>query len=144
MAIPAPNSSDDGWSLPSRIVPTGRRSDCAGLGGFPPLGRGGIVPSRTRKAANSAGIRTFSGLASPVLLSVGTHLESCRWFSNLDYRGSDAMLKLIAMGLTSVLGIGLAGLFPEPPPRPGGGPPPPKAKAKKGAPGDELRKTYDL
>jgi hypothetical protein len=54
------------------------------------------------------------------------------------------MLKLIAMGLTSVLGLGLAGLLQEPLPRPGGGPPPPKAKAKKGAPKDELRKTYDL
>ena len=54
------------------------------------------------------------------------------------------MLKLIAMGLTSMLGLGLAGLFQEPPPPPGGGPPPPKAKGKKGAPGDELRKTYDL
>ncbi len=54
------------------------------------------------------------------------------------------MLKLIAMGLTSVLGLSLAGLVQEPPPPPGGGPPPPKAKGKKGAPGDELRKTYDL
>jgi hypothetical protein len=56
------------------------------------------------------------------------------------------MLKLIATGLTTVLGIGLTGLFQEPPPPPGGGPPPPKAKAKakKGAPGEELRKTYDL
>ena len=54
------------------------------------------------------------------------------------------MLKLIAIGLTSVLGLGLAGLFQEPPPPPGEGPPPPKAKGKKGAPGDELRKTYDL
>jgi hypothetical protein len=54
------------------------------------------------------------------------------------------MLKLIAIGLTSVLGLGLAGLFQEPPPPPGGGPPPPKSKGKKGAPGDELRKTYDL
>ena len=43
-----------------------------------------------------------------------------------------------------MLGLGLAGLFQEPPPPPGGGPPPPKAKGKKGAPGDELRKTYDL
>ena len=63
---------------------------------------------------------------------------------SLHYHGSDEMLKLIAMGLTSVLGLGLAGLFQEPPPPPGGGPPPPKAKGKKGAPGDELRKTYDL
>jgi hypothetical protein len=54
------------------------------------------------------------------------------------------MLKLIAIGLTSMLGISLAGLFQESPPPPGGGPPPPKAKGKKGAPGDELRKTYDL
>jgi hypothetical protein len=54
------------------------------------------------------------------------------------------MLKLIGTGLTTMLGIGLAGLFQEPPPPPGGGPPPPKAKGKKGAPGDELRKTYDL
>ncbi len=43
------------------------------------------------------------------------------------------MLKLIAIGLTSVLGLGLAGLFQEPPPPTGGGPPPPKAKGKKGA-----------
>lgn len=54
------------------------------------------------------------------------------------------MLKLIAIGLTSVLGLGLTGLFQDPPPPPGGGPPPPKANGKKGAPGDELRKTYDL
>jgi hypothetical protein len=54
------------------------------------------------------------------------------------------MLKLIAMGLMSVLGLGLAELFQESAPSPGGGPPPPKAKGKKGAPGDELRKTYDL
>jgi hypothetical protein len=54
------------------------------------------------------------------------------------------MLKLIAMGLTSVLGLSLAGMIKEPPPPPGEGPPPPKAKAKKGAAGDELRKTYDL
>ncbi len=54
------------------------------------------------------------------------------------------MLKGIAMGLTSVLGISLAGFFQGPEPRPGYAPPPPKAKGKKGAPGDELRKTYDL
>jgi hypothetical protein len=54
------------------------------------------------------------------------------------------MLKLIATGLTTVLGIGLTGLFQESPPPFGGGPPPPKAKGKKGAPGDELHKTYDL
>jgi hypothetical protein len=54
------------------------------------------------------------------------------------------MMKLIAMGLTSVLGLGLTGLFQDPPPPPGAGPPPPQAKGKKGAPGDELRKTYDL
>ena len=43
-----------------------------------------------------------------------------------------------------LLGLSLAGLVQEPLPPPGGGPPPPKAKGKKGAPGDELRKTYDL
>ena len=56
------------------------------------------------------------------------------------------MLKLIAISLSSMpTGIGLAALtlIQEPPP-PGAGPPPPKAKGKKGAPGDELRKTYDL
>jgi hypothetical protein len=46
------------------------------------------------------------------------------------------MVKLIAVGLSSVVAVGFAGLFQ--------GPPPPKAKEKKGAPGDELRKTYDL
>jgi hypothetical protein len=60
------------------------------------------------------------------------------------YCGSNAMLKLTAIGLTSLLGLGLAGFFQELPPPPGGGPPPPKSKGKKGAPGDELRKTYDL
>ncbi len=58
------------------------------------------------------------------------------------------MFKLIVMSLSSVLSIGLAGLLPEPPQPGDGPPPPPKAKAKehmkKGAPGDELRKTYDL
>ena len=54
------------------------------------------------------------------------------------------MLKLIAMGLTSVLGLSLAGLVQEPPPPPGGGPPPPKAKGKRGAPGAVLLKTNDL
>ena len=53
------------------------------------------------------------------------------------------MIKLIAMGLASVVGIGLAGLF-QGPPAPRGEEPPPKAKGKKGAPGDELRKTYDI
>jgi hypothetical protein len=53
------------------------------------------------------------------------------------------MIKLIAMGISSLVGIGLAGLF-QPPPPPRGDEPPPKAKVKKGAPGDELRKTYDL
>jgi hypothetical protein len=60
------------------------------------------------------------------------------------------MWKLIAMSVTSVLGIGLMGLLEEPPPPIGGGPPPPKAKGKekpkgkKGAPGDDLRKAYEL
>jgi len=52
------------------------------------------------------------------------------------------MLKLIAISLSSMLGIGLAASIQEPPARAEG--PPPKAKGKKGGPGDELRKTYDL
>jgi hypothetical protein len=53
------------------------------------------------------------------------------------------MLKLIAMGMTSLLGLTLAGVYQPPPP--GDGPPPKaKPKGKKGAPGDELRKAYDL
>ena len=43
------------------------------------------------------------------------------------------MWKLIATGFSTLLAIGLAGLFQEPPPPPGEGPPPPKAKTKKGA-----------
>src|SRR2546423_1003732 len=56
------------------------------------------------------------------------------------------MMKLIVIGLSGVLGLGLAGLLQGPPPPPGEGPPLPKAKAKgkKGAPGGELRKAYDL
>jgi hypothetical protein len=54
------------------------------------------------------------------------------------------MFKLFAIGLTSMLSLGVAGLFQEPGPPRGEGPPPPKAKGKKGAAGDELRKTYDL
>jgi hypothetical protein len=54
------------------------------------------------------------------------------------------MLKLCAIGLSSVLGIALAGFFQEPPGPSGAAPPPPKAKGKKGAPADDLRKTYDL
>ena len=56
------------------------------------------------------------------------------------------MLKLIAIGLSSMLSIGMAGFLQEPLFPGAGGPPPPKAKAKgkKGASGDELRKTYDL
>jgi hypothetical protein len=95
------------------------------------------------KPAKYAEITVFRGLASPVLLSVGTERVSYWWSSN-HYRRSEAMLKLISMGLTSVLGLGLAGLFQDPPPPPGEGPPPPKAKGKKEAPGEELRKTYDL
>jgi hypothetical protein len=53
------------------------------------------------------------------------------------------VIKLIAMGLSTLLGFGLAGLF-QPPPPPRGEEPPPKAKEKNGAQGDELRKTYDL
>lgn len=52
------------------------------------------------------------------------------------------MFKVVAMGLSSLFGVGLAGLFQEPRPPVGSPPPPPKAKAK--AKGEELRKTYDL
>lgn len=52
-------------------------------------------------------------------------------------------MKLIATGLSGLLGLGLAGYYQDPPPGPRDGPPPPKAKGKK-APGDELRKTYEL
>lgn len=56
------------------------------------------------------------------------------------------MIKVFAMGLTSLLGVGLAGLFQDSAPPAGGPPPPPKAKAKAKAegPGEDLRKTYDL
>ncbi len=54
-------------------------------------------------------------------------------------------MKLTAMGLSSLLGIGLAGLLGGSQPPDGPPPPEPKAKAKrKGEPGDELRKTYDI
>ncbi|QEH32371.1 hypothetical protein OJF2_08410 [Aquisphaera giovannonii] len=54
------------------------------------------------------------------------------------------MMKLIAMGLSSLLGIGIAGFLGGPQPPDGPPTPPEKAKGKKGAPGDELRKTYDI
>lgn len=50
------------------------------------------------------------------------------------------MLKPIAMGLSSLLGLGLAGAYQEPPGRRGEEPPPPRKKAA----GDELRKSYEL
>lgn len=50
------------------------------------------------------------------------------------------MLKSIALGLSSMLGLGLAGLYQELPGPPGEEPPPPKKKAA----GDELRKSYNL
>jgi hypothetical protein len=53
------------------------------------------------------------------------------------------MIKLLAMGLSSIVALGMGGLF-QPPPPPRGDEPPPKAKGKKGAPGDELGKAYDL
>jgi hypothetical protein len=53
------------------------------------------------------------------------------------------MIKLIAMGLSSIVALGLGGFF-QGPPSLRGDEPPPKAKGKKGAAGDDLRKTYDL
>ena len=52
-------------------------------------------------------------------------------------------MKLIVAGVSSLLGLSLAGFYQDPP-RPKDDRPPPKAKGKKGAPGDELRKTYEL
>ncbi|WP_165066550.1 hypothetical protein [Paludisphaera rhizosphaerae] len=51
------------------------------------------------------------------------------------------MLKPIALGLSSLLGVGLAGIYQGPPGPPGEEPPPPP---KKKAAGDELRKSYNL
>jgi hypothetical protein len=128
------------------LVETSATLERVALGGFPPPPSGGILPKRETKSAKPAQIRLFSGLASPVLLSVEAERDSCQRCFNFDYRRSDAMWKVIAMGLalSSVLAIALTGLGQEPAPPPGGGPPPPKAKGKNGAHGDELRKTYDL
>ncbi len=63
------------------------------------------------------------------------------------------MIKLLAMGMSSLLGLAMASAF-EPPPPPGpGDPPPPKKKHEKGAdpkkkhdkgPEGDLRRAYDL
>lgn len=62
------------------------------------------------------------------------------------------MMKLLALGMSSLLGLTLAGAFEPPPPGPDDPPPPkrkhekgadPKKKHEKGAEGD-LRKAYDL
>ena len=53
------------------------------------------------------------------------------------------MLKILAMGTTGLLGMGLSALFQaEPPPPPGAPPRPPEAK--KGGPDGDMRKAYDL
>ena len=59
------------------------------------------------------------------------------------------MLKFIALGATSLLGVGLGALLSAAPPPPTDGPPPPPHEKKKGGPGPrgpegELRKAYDL
>ncbi len=53
------------------------------------------------------------------------------------------MSKLIAMGMTGLLGLLFGVLYPPPPPD---GPPHPPEKGKRGGPGpkDDLRKAYDL
>jgi len=56
--------------------------------------------------------------------------------------------KIITMGATSLLGVGLGALLSAAPPPPTDGPPPPPHKEKKGGPGPhgpegELRKAYD-
>ncbi|MDR3633097.1 MAG: hypothetical protein P4L84_04620 [Isosphaeraceae bacterium] len=50
------------------------------------------------------------------------------------------ILKLLALGATSALGVALAGYFPPPEKREGDPPPPAK---KKGGPAGDLRKAYD-
>ena len=54
--------------------------------------------------------------------------------------------KLFSLGLTSLLGLGLAAALPPQPPAPDDGPPPPPNAKKKGDPGpqDGIRKAYDL
>lgn len=53
------------------------------------------------------------------------------------------MLKLITMGVSGLLGVGLLGLLQPPPPPPGEGPPP-KAKKGKAGPEGDLHKAYNL
>jgi hypothetical protein len=54
--------------------------------------------------------------------------------------------KLLSVGLTSLLGLGLTAAFQPDPPPPGDGPPPRPSPKKKGEPGPEdgLREAYDL
>jgi len=55
--------------------------------------------------------------------------------------------KILSLGMTSLLGLGLATAFQPPPPEDGPPGPPPKAKLKKKddpGPPDALRQTYDL
>jgi hypothetical protein len=54
-----------------------------------------------------------------------------------------AILKLLAIGATSVLGMALTAAMPPGPPD-DAPPPPHKEKKEKGGPGGELKKTYDL
>jgi hypothetical protein len=52
------------------------------------------------------------------------------------------LLKLVALGSSSLLGLVLSTVLPAEPAQ--GPPEPPKAKKKDNGPGDELKKTYDL
>lgn len=53
------------------------------------------------------------------------------------------MFKLLAMGTTGLIGMGLAAIF-QGPPGPDGPPPPPHEAKKKGGPAEDLRRAYDL
>src|SRR5262249_32031645 len=62
-------------------------------------------------------------------------------------RGGSAMLKIVAMGASSLIGLALLGMQPPEPEAPPGAPappPPPAPKKKDGGPAGDLRKAYEL
>src|SRR5262249_38621814 len=100
-----------------RFSPAGR----AGLCGFPsrppwrfaPTPAGGIVPERGPKTTKPARNPGVFPLGIPRALVGRDHDQdrAYRWSSDrcLHFRGRRAMLKLAAIGLSSLLGLGLAG-----------------------------------
>ena len=138
MAIPAPTASPRRRGLHPSVIDAEATVLPRCRGRFSPAHRWGNC-SQPRGEISEIGpeITAFSRLGIPGALVgpdrervVPTILEASI------ITGANAMLKLIAMGLTSVLGLGLAGLFQDRRHRRGGGPPPPKAKGKKrGDPG---------